>query len=79
MPWKSKSQRRLCYAKRDPRWDCEEWDIETRKVGIKIENLPERVSKSSSSPKEKTYEGKKVYVGPKGGRYIRKNGKKVYI
>lgn len=29
MPFKSKRQRSACYARRDPRWDCEEWDRET--------------------------------------------------
>lgn len=29
MPFKSKAQRRACYAKNDPNWDCEEWEEET--------------------------------------------------
>ena len=97
MPFKSKSQRRLCYAKssqakragRTPDWDCPAWDKETPN----IEGLPERLSrgkraspkpKRSPSPKpkkssQKTYKGYKIYVGPKGGKYIKKNGNKIYV
>lgn len=30
MPFKSKEQRRACYAKQDPNWDCKEWDMKKR-------------------------------------------------
>lgn len=40
MPFKSKSQRRACYAKNDPKWDCAKWEKETKK-----KNLPERKKK----------------------------------
>jgi hypothetical protein len=39
MPFKSKSQRRACYAKGDPDWDCDKWEKHTAK-----KNLPEKVT-----------------------------------
>jgi len=38
MPFRSQSQRRLCYSKHDPDWNCELWDKHTPK-----KKLPERV------------------------------------
>ena len=26
MPFKNDAQRRACYAKNDPKWDCKKWD-----------------------------------------------------
>lgn len=48
MPFKSKAQQRACYAKDDPRWDCQEWGAATKK------ELPERVpaKKSAKAKKE---------------------------
>lgn len=40
MPFRSKAQRRACYAKHDPDWDCGEWERHTPKG-----QLPERVRK----------------------------------
>jgi len=40
MPFKSKAQRRACYARNDPNWDCGEWESHT-----KNKRLPERVTK----------------------------------
>lgn len=45
MPFKSKSQRRACYAAHDPNWDCGEWESHTKG------KLPEKVMK-----KEHTFE-----------------------
>jgi hypothetical protein len=39
MPFKSKAQRRACYAAHDPNWDCGEWESHT------TGNLPEKVKK----------------------------------
>lgn len=43
MPFVSKAQRRACYAKNDPRWNCEEWERETKRMK---KRLPERKRKS---------------------------------
>ena len=40
MPFQSTSQRRACYAKGDPKWDCATWQKETPKGA-----LPERKAK----------------------------------
>lgn len=39
MPFKSNAQRRACYAKHDPDWDCGEWERHTHN-----KKLPERVT-----------------------------------
>ena len=46
MPFKSKSQWRLCYTlqKQGKGWDCEEW-----RRGVKYSSLPEKNSKRSRS------------------------------
>ena len=58
MPFKSESQRRLCYIKyrqdiqkdKKPAWDCPRWDEETSN----LESLPWRLGRErSSSPKRK--------------------------
>ena len=46
MPFKSKAQRRACYAKNDPNWDCEEWEESTP------DDLPEKVKSEEISFKE---------------------------
>lgn len=38
MPFKSKSQMRACFAKKDPNWDCHKWAHETGST----KSLPER-------------------------------------
>ena len=40
MPFKSKAQQRACYAKQDPKWNCDEWQAETPT------RLPERAKGS---------------------------------
>lgn len=58
MPFVSEAQRRACYAKNDPRWDCKKWEKETKK----------------SLPKRKVYTGVRggKYVIIKGvKRYIK--------
>jgi len=39
MPFVSKAQRRACYARKDPGWDCGEWESHTHG------DLPERKKK----------------------------------
>lgn len=42
MPFKSKAQIRACFARKDPRWDCEKWLDETPNRG---KDLPQTASK----------------------------------
>ena len=39
MPFKSKSQMKACFAKKDPKWPCKEWVKETPNV----KQLPEKL------------------------------------
>jgi len=41
MPFRSKSQVRACFAKKDPNWDCHQWADETSD----IKSLPEKKKK----------------------------------
>lgn len=65
MPFVSKAQRRACYAQygRD------------KKAG----NTPKWNCKEWDSKTDLKNLPEKIYVGPRGGRYILKNGKKIYI
>lgn len=86
MPFKSKSQLRTCYRKKDKRWNCGEWLEKTDNVCC----LPEKTTnvKSRCIKKGERVVGK-VQVGPRGGKYFTitekdKNGKvicvvKVYV
>ena len=44
MPFRSKSQVRACFAKKDPNWDCHQWADETSD----IKSLPEKKKKKFS-------------------------------
>ena len=71
MPFLSEKQRKACWAQyhRDlragikPRWDCKEWEAETKTRKIKAKKVNGRV----------------VRTGPQGGKYIIQNGKKKYL
>lgn len=41
MPFRSKSQVRLCFSKNDPNWDCRQWAKKTSD----IKSLPEKKKK----------------------------------
>jgi len=41
MPFKSKAHWRACFAKNDPKWDCEEFAKETK---VKYKDLPEKTA-----------------------------------
>lgn len=51
MPFKSKAQRRACYAKDDPDWDCEEFEEGTP------DNLPEKKEAGSTPYKQELRAG----------------------
>ena len=84
MPFKSKSQLRLCYAQK--KWNCDKWLKETPSVC----DLPERSrgnTKTRSQRKGEIVKGK-LTTGPRGGLYFeivekRKDGSgctvKVYV
>jgi hypothetical protein len=74
MPFQSKSQLRACFALKarlekegkTSKWNCHEF---YHAEGAKpFKNLPDY-----------KYEDAKIHVGPKGGRYILKNNRKIYL
>lgn len=62
MPFKSKAQRRACYAKDTPGWNCGEWEAETP------QSLPERV-KGSGHTRYNLSQAKKDTRPRNRGRY----------
>jgi hypothetical protein len=38
MPFVNDAQRRACYAKKDPRWDCQKWDSYFKFCGAKCKD-----------------------------------------
>jgi len=85
MPFKSESQRRLCYVLYDqdiktgktPKWDCKKWEEETYN-----KNLPWKKGGKSMKQiiEEKEHSLQRtVYTGPRGGKYTIVDGKKRYI
>ena len=82
MPFVSKAQMRACYARKrsaekmgiKPSWNCYEWAKETN-----YKSLPEgNIRPATNSSKQKTnkiFNGHRVWVGPKGGEFIRTRGK----
>lgn len=64
MPFKSEAQRRLCWFKynqdikagQTPKWDCPEWERETKRVGSKSRKASKRSTKRKGS-KERSHRG----------------------
>lgn len=75
MPFVSEKQRRYCYflagqarkQGKEPSWDCEAY-------GKGEDRSPRR-----SSPSPRRSPGKKIFTGPRGGRYTISDGRKVYV
>lgn len=38
MPFKNEAQRRACYAKNDPKWDCKAWESYSKFCGAKCKD-----------------------------------------
>jgi hypothetical protein len=78
MPFKSPSQVRACFAKQraalasgyEPKWNCAKWLEEKKKS-------PRRRLATKKSPKKSP--GRKIYTGPRGGKYVIYKGRKVYV
>lgn len=71
MPFQSLAQLRTCYAKHDPRWNCDQWAKETDLSSLK-ERSPKK--QHQTTKKSKISGGNlaksKIYTGPRGGRYF---------
>jgi hypothetical protein len=68
MPFKSKSQLRLCYNKKDPRWNCDEWLKKTDSLCC----LPEKLgypTKCRTVKKGEKIKGS-IQTGPRGGKFF---------
>ncbi len=73
MPFVSAAQRGACYAQqsrdlkagRTPRWDCHAF--------------AHGIHKKSKKRRGNGLHKRKVYVGPRGGKYVMFRGRKVYV
>lgn len=74
MPFKSKAQLRACYAKKaqlqkigvESTWDCSKWYHEGK---VPFSKLPEYKNQANDS----------VFIGPRGGKFMIRNGRRVYV
>ena len=86
MPFKNQSQVRACFAQyqrdikagRIPSWDCYKWMDET-KGGIKKSKSKSKKQLYTRLSPKKSLRKRKVYNGPRGGKYVLIKGHKVYI
>lgn len=75
MPFVSQAQRAACYAQQSrdlkaghtPQWKCHEFEH-----GI-------HSKKSRKSTRGRRYQKRKVFTGPRGGKYVLFQGRKVYV
>lgn len=83
MPFVNEAQRRACYAQQRrmneqglvATWDCREF---AKEKSVKKARVTKRRTKAT--PKKRgTKDGKKVFEGPRGGKYLIVKNKKVYI
>lgn len=82
MPFVSEAQRRKCYAVQKrmneeglvSNWDCKEFAKKSPKKSPRIKRrskmTPKKVGKK---------EGEQVFEGVRGGKYVIRNNKKVYL
>ena len=83
MPFVSEAQRRKCYAlKRQMNmegkvstWDCKEFEKEKkskspRKIRRRTKTSPKKIGKKS---------GEQIFEGVRGGKYVVRNNRKVYV
>jgi hypothetical protein len=87
MPFVSDAQRRKCYALQRQMnqqgmistWDCKEFESKSAK------KTPKKVKSSRKSPKKSPKKlktkvnGEQVFKGIRGGKYVMRNNRKVYI
>ena len=69
MPFKSKSQLRVCYNKHDPRWNCKEWLDKTDNLCCLPEKLGYEAKKCRMIKKDERVVGS-IQVGPRGGKFF---------
>ena len=82
MPFKSKSQLRLCFSRRPKGWDCNEW---LKKTPVRAECLPEHKGGTQSRSgkcrpiRANEHVVGKLQSGPRGGKFFYVDGVKVYV
>ena len=87
MPFVSEAQRRKCYVIQRQmnekglvsKWDCHKFGLE--KTPTKRVASPKRSSPKRTSPKKagKNSKGEQVFEGVKGGKFVMRKNKKVYV
>ena len=91
MPFVSENQRKYCWVKyyndikngNIPDWDCNEWEHSSPKKSpkrSKKKSLRKSLSlKKKNKSRSKSPVTRKIYIGPRGGKYIIFKGKKMYV
>lgn len=83
MPFVSEAQRRKCYVIQRQmnqqgmvsNWDCKEFEKVSPKKSPKIKKSP----KKSPKKLKMKVNGEQVFKGVRGGKYVMRKNKKVYI
>lgn len=93
MPFTSNAQRRKCYLIQRQmnqqgmvsNWDCKEFEKPSPKKSPKTKKSPKKSPKTKKSPKKSPKKlktkvnGEQVFKGVRGGKYVIRNNKRVYI
>lgn len=68
MPFKSRSQARVCYSKKMKGWNCNEWAKETESLCC----LPEKAGQAPKCRTKRKGEPIKgpIQTGPRGGKFF---------
>ena len=82
MPFVSDAQRRKCYAlqrQMNKEGMVSTWDCKKFEKGSAIKTSKKEKSSPKKSLKNRSLKGEQVFKGIRGGKYVMRNNRKVYI
>lgn len=87
MPFVSEAQRRKCYVIQKQmneqglvsNWNCKEFEKASPKKSPKTKKSPVKSAKKSPKKLKMKVNGEQVFKGVRGGKYVMRKNKKVYI
>jgi hypothetical protein len=87
MPFVSEAQRRKCYVLQRQmnekglvsNWDCKKFGEESRRSGTRSAARRKSSKKALSPKKQRNLNGEQTFQGPRGGKYVLRKNKKVYL
>jgi hypothetical protein len=88
MPFVSHEQRKACYAQQrrmneqglESKWDCKKFEKEEPRTPRSSPRTSRRTKKPRVTPKKlEKKNGEQVFVGIRGGKFVIRKNKKVYL